>query len=114
MEENRHRWKSSIQTGEPYYHGRLSGDRDRRGQGLTNLLTNAIKHSPRAQRIIVWLRRAANQAEMAAQDFGISIADTYHEHIFARFYQVAGPRLNTYPDLAIGLYIAPTFGEATL
>jgi signal transduction histidine kinase len=83
----------------------VMGDRDRLGQVLINLLTNAIKYSPRANSVIL---RAVTDGEcvtVSVQDFGIGIADAYHQQIFERFYQVTEPQEQTYPGLGIGLYI---------
>ena len=82
------------------------GDRDRIGQVLINLLTNAIKYSANADRVIVQLAIDGEQALVSVQDFGIGIAEAYQEKIFERFYQVSEPAEKTYPGLGIGLYIA--------
>jgi len=82
------------------------GDRERIGQVLINLLTNAIKYSPQADKVIVHVAKDQNHALVSVQDFGIGIAKEYHQHIFERFYQVTDPDGQTYPGLGIGLYIA--------
>jgi PAS domain S-box-containing protein len=87
------------------------GDRDRLEQVLINLLTNAIKYSPRADTVIVRLSKEEEQIEVAVQDFGIGIAEKYHEHIFERFYQVSDSQEQSYPGLGIGLFIARTLVE---
>lgn len=87
------------------------GDQERLGQVFINLLTNAIKYSPRADSVLVTLRSDREWAEVAVHDFGIGIAPKHHKHIFERFYQVDDPRTSTYPGLGIGLYIARTIME---
>ncbi len=84
------------------------GDKERLGQVYINLLTNAIKYSPRADKVIVRLFRDGDleQAIVSVQDFGIGIDKTHHEKIFERFYQVTDPEEKTYPGLGIGLYIS--------
>ncbi|HLJ32743.1 MAG TPA: PAS domain S-box protein, partial [Ktedonobacteraceae bacterium] len=84
----------------------IYGDRDRIGQVLINLLTNAIKYSPAAERIIVRMAIQEETVVVSVQDFGIGISESYHESIFQRFYQVNEPAEKTYPGLGIGLYIA--------
>src|SRR5207302_1716779 len=71
-----------------------------------NLLTNAIKYSPQADKVIVHLSTERGQAIVSVQDFGIGIAKEYHQSIFDRFYRVADPEERTYPGLGIGLYIS--------
>ncbi len=81
------------------------GDRDRVGQVLINLLTNAIKYSPGADQVIVQIATDETNALVSVQDFGIGIAEAHQEKIFERFYQVNEPAEKTYPGLGIGLYI---------
>jgi PAS domain S-box-containing protein len=87
-------------------HACVFGDRDRIGQVLINLLTNAIKYSPGAEKVIVQIARDGTNVQVSIQDFGIGIDEAYHEKIFERFYQVNEPLEKTYPGLGIGLYIS--------
>jgi PAS domain S-box-containing protein len=84
------------------------GDKERLGQVFINLLTNAVKYSPRSEKVIVHLfqERDLEQAIVSIQDFGIGIDKLHHEKIFERFYQVTDPEEKTYPGLGIGLYIS--------
>ena len=81
------------------------GDRDRIGQVIINLLTNAIKYSPQADRVLIRVARSEHEALVSVQDFGIGIAEEYQQKIFERFYQVTDATEKTYPGLGIGLYI---------
>ena len=82
------------------------GDKDRLGQVLINLLTNAIKYSPEADTVIVRVSADEHNAIVSVQDFGIGIAETHQEKIFERFYQVNDDTEKTFPGLGIGLYIS--------
>jgi signal transduction histidine kinase len=82
------------------------GDRDRIGQVLINLLTNAMKYSPDADTVIVRIAIDGGNVLLSVQDFGIGIAEAYQKKIFEQFYQVNEPAEKTYPGLGIGLYIA--------
>ncbi len=84
---------------------RVVGDRDRLGQVLINLLTNAIKYSPAADKVIVRAVIDGEQARISVQDFGIGIDEAHHRQVFDRFYQVADSEGKTFPGLGIGLYI---------
>jgi signal transduction histidine kinase len=86
--------------------GRAWGDSERIGQVVTNLLTNAIKYSPRADRVIVRLEASAGNAVVSVRDFGIGIDDEHREKIFEQFYRVSDPSEKTYPGLGLGLFIA--------
>ncbi|HTK08254.1 MAG TPA: PAS domain S-box protein [Ktedonobacteraceae bacterium] len=85
----------------------VMGDKERLGQVFVNLLTNAIKYSPRAQQVIVRLSQDADGEWLIVrvQDFGLGIDKVHHEKIFERFYQVSDPEEKTYPGLGIGLSI---------
>src|SRR5712692_10331881 len=82
------------------------GDQDRIGQVLINLLNNAIKYSPQADRVMVRVTKDQNKALVSVQDFGIGIAKEHQHMIFERFYQVTDAAEKTYPGLGIGLYIS--------
>ena len=92
-------------------HVQVYGDQERLGQALINLLTNAIKYSPRADSVLVTLRSDREWAEVAVRDFGIGIAPKHQRRIFERFYQADDSHTSTYPGLGIGLYIAQTILE---
>jgi len=84
----------------------VPGDKDRLGQVLINLLTNAIKYSPEADTVIVRVSADEHNAIVSVQDFGIGIEETHQEKIFERFYQVNDDTEKTFPGLGIGLYIS--------
>ena len=84
----------------------IAGDADRIGQIITNLLTNAIKYSPKADRVLVRVEPRGETVAVSVQDFGIGIDPRHQAEVFERFYRVTGPDERTYPGLGIGLYIA--------
>ena len=87
-------------------HAQVFGDKDRIGQVLINLLTNAIKFSPQADRVIIQTSTNQAHATVSVQDFGIGIAKEHQRHVFDRFYQVTDHTGQTYPGLGIGLSIS--------
>lgn len=82
------------------------GDKDRIGQVMTNLLTNAIKYSPRANRIDVQITPEQSRVVVSVRDYGIGIAKQHIDKLFERFYRVYSEKNKTYPGLGIGLYIS--------
>lgn len=84
----------------------LSGDRERTGQVLTNLISNAIKYSPDTKDILVKLSADKKHVSLCVQDFGIGIPKEKQRHVFERFYRISGPKQDTYPGLGLGLYIS--------
>lgn len=84
---------------------KVLADRDRLGQVLMNLLTNAIKYSPHAKKVIVTLLDEGNTVRVSVTDFGIGIDKMHHGKIFERFYRVENSDKKKFPGLGIGLYI---------
>jgi PAS domain S-box-containing protein len=82
------------------------GDRDRIGQVLINLLNNAIKYSPRSDKIIIRTEQENGEAVVSVQDFGIGIAEEDQDKVFERFYRVHESDQKIFPGLGIGLYIS--------
>jgi signal transduction histidine kinase len=84
----------------------LKGDRERTGQVLTNLISNAIKYSPESDRIIVRVGRKSGRVKIEVQDFGVGLAEQDRLHVFERFFRVSGPEHEVYPGIGLGLYLS--------
>jgi len=82
------------------------GDKERTGQVITNLLSNGIKYSPDADKIIITSKINANYFSVCVQDFGIGIPDDKKDKVFEQFYRVSGNKQHTFPGLGLGLYIS--------
>lgn len=81
----------------------VSGDRERIGQVLNNLISNAIKYSPRADKVVITSATRDDSVVISIQDFGIGIPKHYHQKIFERFFRVTGIDESTFPGMGIGL-----------
>jgi PAS domain S-box-containing protein len=86
--------------------GKVFSDKDRIGQVLTNLITNAIKYSPHSDQIIINTKRENKEVTVCVQDFGIGIAGDKKDKVFEQFYRVSGSKQHTFPGLGLGLYIS--------
>ncbi len=86
--------------------GTVHGDRDRIRQVITNLVTNAIKYSPKATKIIIHCSLEHGEVVLCVQDFGIGIPKEKQEKVFEQFYRVSGDLQHTFPGLGLGLYIS--------
>jgi PAS domain S-box-containing protein len=85
----------------------VHGDRDRIGQVLINVLTNAVKYSPHANQVLISVAQEESSVRVCIQDFGVGIHPDQQEQIFERFYQVTSGGKNTnLTGLGIGLYIS--------
>ena len=87
-------------------HAVILGDKDRLGQVLTNLITNAFKYSPQANRVDIILSTSEKAALISVRDYGVGIATTHQKHVFDRFYRVRDSSNKTFKGLGMGLYIA--------
>lgn len=85
---------------------KVVGDEDRIGQVLSNLVSNALKYSPKEKKVIIKLSADSKNVTVAVQDFGIGMADKHLVKIFERFYRVYDTTDKTFPGLGIGLYIS--------
>lgn len=84
---------------------KIIGDKNRIGQVITNLISNAIKYSPDANKIIITSAADNEKIKCCVQDFGIGIPPEQQSKIFTRFFRVSEVKNNTYPGLGLGLYI---------
>ena len=80
-------------------------------QVLWNLMTNAIKFSPRGGEIRVALRREGEELTLVVQDFGRGIAPHFLPHLFDRFSQGDAPETRSHGGLGLGLSIVQHIAE---
>lgn len=85
---------------------RIYADKERITQVLTNLITNAIKYSPNAKKVIVSVYATKLHITVGVQDFGIGIATPNQEKIFERFFRVKDTSETNSPGFGLGLSIA--------
>ncbi|MEO5676865.1 MAG: ATP-binding protein [Usitatibacter sp.] len=85
--------------------GPVSGDPGRLQQVVWNLLTNAIKFTPKGGRVQVTLERVNSHVEMSVADTGAGIAPEFVEHVFERFRQADSSTTRQFGGLGLGLAI---------
>jgi signal transduction histidine kinase/HAMP domain-containing protein len=68
----------------------MVADPDRIELALTNLLANAIRHSPAGSSVAVHARRANGAVRIEVEDHGPGIALEYQPRLFEKFYRVPG------------------------
>jgi CheY-like chemotaxis protein len=84
----------------------VSGDPERVHQILWNLISNAVKFTPRGGQASVRLRRVGDVAEVTVTDNGIGISSGFLPHIFEQFHQEDASFTRRYGGLGLGLSIA--------
>ena len=83
-----------------------TGDRFRLEQVVNNLLTNAIKYSPQANKVIVSCAlHEDNSLIVSVQDFGIGIEEKNLSRLFERYYRVDNTAMR-FEGLGLGLFIS--------
>ncbi len=89
------------------------GDKDRLSQVFTNLVDNAIKHTPAGGFVRLSARSEGGLARIEVIDNGEGIPAEHLPRIFERFYKVDGARRkDTLPGTGLGLAIAQQIVQA--
>jgi len=89
------------------------GDEDRLAQVFTNLVDNAIKHTPEDGFVHLTARSESGQARIEIIDSGAGIPPEHLERIFERFYKIDGSRKGEgKPGTGLGLAIAQQIIQA--
>jgi two-component system phosphate regulon sensor histidine kinase PhoR len=91
---------------------RVTADRERIRQVVTNLLHNAIKFSPQGGRVVIATRQQRDDVAVSIADNGIGIAKEDLPHVFERFYKADKSRSGggTGLGLAIAKHIVQAHG----
>ncbi len=76
---------------------------------LTNLLANAMRHTPAGGRVEARAMPVGGAVRFEVRDTGEGIAREHHDHIFDKFYRVPGARSG---GVGLGLYIAREIVQA--
>ena len=74
-------------------------------QVMTNLLSNASKHSPDGGRVAISVKRNASIATFAVRDWGNGIPEEYHDVIFDKFSKIDYADSQTVHGTGLGLSI---------
>jgi CheY-like chemotaxis protein/nitrogen-specific signal transduction histidine kinase len=85
--------------------GSVSGDPHRLQQVVWNLLTNALKFTPRGGRVDVVLERVDSQVEIRVTDTGVGIDPAFLAEVFDRFRQADSSTTREHGGLGLGLSI---------
>lgn len=85
--------------------GPISGDSDRLRQIVWNLVSNAIKFTPKQGNVQVRLQKAGSNVEITVSDTGAGIAPDFLPFVFDRFRQGDGSSTRRQGGLGLGLAI---------
>ena len=90
----------------------ISGDENRLGQVLLNLVGNALQYTPPGGRIQIGARQQGSEVHVAVSDTGMGISPEHLPHLFTRFYRADRSRSRAGGGSGIGLTIAKHLVEA--
>jgi PAS domain S-box-containing protein len=92
--------------------GAIVADPTRIQQVIWNLLTNAVKFTPRGGKVEVTAHRTASQVQVSVTDSGEGIDPQFLPHIFEPFRQAESPQTRVHGGLGLGLSIVRYIAEA--
>jgi CheY-like chemotaxis protein len=87
------------------------GDKDRLQQIVWNLLTNAVKFTPKGGRVHVVIKRIDSHVAIDVTDNGQGIAPEFLGQVFDRFRQADATTTRRYTGLGLGLSIVKNLTE---
>lgn len=92
----------------------IVGDRGRLGQAIDNLVSNAIKFTPRGGSVSVGLVETggARPLEITVRDTGMGIAASEVDQLFTRFFRATTATANAVPGVGLGLVITKAIVRA--
>ncbi len=91
--------------------GIVMGDKNRIQQIVWNLLTNAIKFTPKGGSVHVVVKRANSHVEICVTDNGRGIPEEFLGHVFDRFRQADASTTRRFGGLGLGLSIVKHLTE---
>ncbi len=84
----------------------VRADKNRIAQVLINLLTNAVKYSPKSNAIKIGIARAGRKCIVSVQDFGSGISANDRRQIFTRYFRSETASAGNVAGVGLGLYIS--------
>ncbi len=102
----------SIELSFPPDFPSVQGDAGRLRQVIDNLLTNAIKYSPKGGTITVGGRYTDQNVTFFVRDEGVGIPDAALPQVFDRFYRVESDLKHQTKGTGLGLYLVKAIIEA--
>jgi two-component system sensor histidine kinase BaeS len=87
-------------------------DPGRMTQVLTNILDNAMRHTPQGGRILLAAKEVENMVELSIQDSGPGLSTEDIDRIFERFYRTDSARQREDGGSGLGLAIARSIVQA--
>lgn len=92
--------------------GTIMADRLMVQRALSNVLSNAIRHSPQGQQVEIGIERHGDEIYMWVENRGSGIEQAHLPHLFERFYRVGSGRSRLEGGTGLGLAIVKSIMHA--
>lgn len=96
-----HRLKLTGQT-----KAKLKIDPSRLFEIIANLITNAVKYSPKQDKVEIKLKQYQNYAQISVRDYGQGITAKEAKHLFEPFYRTKKAEEQDIKGLGMGLFLS--------
>jgi signal transduction histidine kinase len=97
-EDSQHKLGAAIEDGVT-----LTGDRQLLAQMISNLVENALAHTPAGATVMLALRKAGTRLEIEVSDNGPGIPEAERDKVFDRFYRLDRSRTTAGSGLGLAL-----------
>jgi two-component system CheB/CheR fusion protein len=85
---------------------KVSADRERIEEVLSNLISNAVKYSPDRKRVTITTESLPEGVKVSVADEGVGLSAEDQQKIFHRFVRVKNPKIPGSTGMGLGLYIS--------
>lgn len=104
-------YRVSFVLKEPPIGIQVVADEHRLMQVMTNLLSNAAKHSPAGEQVLISVKQSVGTARVAVSDFGAGVPEDFRQHIFEKFAQAEISSTRKASGTGLGLAISKAIIE---
>ncbi|HMC12751.1 MAG TPA: ATP-binding protein, partial [Gallionellaceae bacterium] len=101
----------SFALEQPPFVVEVIADEQRLMQVMTNLISNAAKHSPAGEQVLISVRQVEGKARVAVSDSGAGVPEDFREHIFEKFAQAESSSTHKTNGTGLGLAISKAIIE---
>jgi len=91
---------------EPCNHFMINADRDKISSVITNLISNAVKYSPKGKVIEIRCEVIGDHVQVSVKDEGMGLKPQDRDKVFDRYYRVETNHTRHISGFGIGLYLS--------
>jgi two-component system CheB/CheR fusion protein len=84
----------------------VHADRDKIGQVIANIISNAIKYSPKGKNILVSCEKINEMLQVSVKDEGMGIKPEDQERLFDRYHRIESANTQAIAGFGLGLYLS--------